>query len=94
MEKRFLKLIEERPLVTREYTAQDGTKKVFYSKGYVFNSGLDEFYAELTGDAARDAQPLDAEALHCMQGQIRQRSFSDKNGNRRFENTITILKLT
>jgi hypothetical protein len=28
-----------------------------------------------------------------MQGQIRQRSFTDKNGNRRFENIITILKL-
>ena len=92
MEK-FVKIIDERPVVARNYTAQDGTQKTFYSKGFIMTDGIDEFYAEMTGDMARDTAPLDKALLHTMQGYIKQRSFTDKNGQTRFENQIIITRL-
>lgn len=91
MEK-LVKIIEERPVVARNYTAQDGTQKTFYAKGFILTDGIDEFYAEMTGEMARDAQPYDPQLLHSMQGCIRQRSFTDKNGQTRFENQIIITR--
>lgn len=92
MEK-LVTIIEQRPVVARNYTAQDGTQKSFYSKGFILTDGIDEFYAEMTGDMARDAQPYDATLLHNMQGYIKQRSFTDKNGQTRFENQIIITRM-
>ena len=93
MEK-LVTIMEERPVVARNYTAQDGTQKTFYSKGFILTDGIDEFYAEMTGDMARDAQPYDATLIHKMQGYIKQRSFTDKNGQTRFENQIIITRMS
>lgn len=92
MEK-LITIIEQRPVAARSYTAQDGTPKTFYSKGFILSDGIDEFYAEMTGDMARDAQPYDTALLHRMQGYIKQRSFTDKNGQTRYENQIIITKM-
>lgn len=93
MEK-LVTILEQRPVVARNYTAQDGTQKTFYSKGFILSDGIDEFYAEMTGDMARDVAPLDTTTLHMMQGYIKQRSFIDKNGQTRFENQIIITRLS
>ena len=93
MEK-LVTILEQRPVVARNYTAQDGTQKTFYSKGFILSDGIDEFYAEMTGDMARDAAPLDTTTLHMMQGYIKQRSFTDKNGQTRFENQIIITRMS
>lgn len=93
MEK-IVTIIEQRPVVSRNYTGQDGMQKTFYSKGFILSDGIDEFYAEMTGDMARDAQPYDQSLLHMMQGTIKQRSFVDKNGQTRFENQIFITKMS
>lgn len=92
MEK-FVSIIEQRAHTARQYTAQDGTQKTFHSMGFILTDGIDEFYAEMTGDMARDCQPFDRTALHKMQGYIKQRSFTDKNGEQRFENQIYISKM-
>ena len=93
MEK-LVSIIEQRPVVARNYTAQDGTQKTFYSKGFILSDGIDEFYAEMVGDMARDAQPYDTALLHRMQGYIKQRSFTDKNGQTRYENQIIITRMS
>ena len=93
MEK-LVTILEQRPVVARNYTAQDGTQKTFYSKGFILTDGIDEFYAEMTGDMARDTQPYDTSLLHKVQGYIKQRSFTDKNGQTRFENQIIINRLS
>ena len=93
MEK-LVTILEQRPVVARNYTAQDGPQKTFYSKGFVLTDGIDEFYAEMTGDMARDVQPYDTHLLHTVQGYIKQRSFTDKNGQTRFENQIIITRLS
>ena len=92
MEK-LVTIIEQRPVVARNYTAQDGTQKTFYSKGFILTDGIDEFYAEMTGDMARDVQPYDTTLVHMMLGYINQRSFTDKNGQTRFENQIIITRM-
>lgn len=89
----IVKIVEQKAHVARQYTAQDGTQKTFHSMGFILSNGIDEFYAEMTGDMARDCQPYDPNTLHVMQGYIKQRSFEDKNGVKRYENQIYITKL-
>ena len=86
-------IIEQRPLTTRSWTAQDGTQKVFNSRGFILSDGIDEFYGEMVGDMAVSAGEYDRTVWHQMQGYIKQRSFQDKNGVTRFDNQITITKL-
>ena len=86
-------IIDQLPLVSRPYTAQDGTQKVFNSRGFILSDGIDEFYAEMTGDMAVAAGEYDRTVWHKMQGYIKQRSFQDKNNVTRFDNQIFITKL-
>ena len=92
MEK-LVRIVEQKAHVARNYTAQDGSQKTFHSMGFILTDGLDEFYAEMTGDMARDCQPYNKDIAHVMQGYIKQRSFQDKNGNTRYENQIHITKM-
>ena len=92
MEK-LVTILQQSPLVSRPYTAQDGTQRTFHSRGFILTDGIDEFYAEMTGDAALACPEYDRTLLHKMQGHIRQRSFLDKNGVTRYENLICITKL-
>ena len=86
-------IIGQLPLASRPYTAQDGTQKVFNSRGFILSDGIDEFYAEMTGDMAVAAGEYDTGVWHKMQGYIKQRSFQDKNNVTRFDNQIFITKL-
>ena len=92
MEK-LVTIIGQLPLASRPYTAQDGTQKVFNSRGFILSDGIDEFYAEMTGDMAVAAGEYDRTVWHKMQGCIKQRSFQDKNNVTRFDNQIFITKL-
>ena len=51
MEK-LVRIINQFPLASRSYTAQDGTQRTFHSRGFLLTDGIDEFYAEMTGDMA------------------------------------------
>lgn len=92
MEK-LVTIINQFPLASRAYTAQDGTQKVFNSRGFILSDGIDEFYGEMTGDMAVSAGEYDTGVWHQMQGYIKQRSFQDKNGVTRYDNQIFITKL-
>ena len=92
MEK-IVRIVEQKAHTARQHTAQDGTQKTFHSMGFILSDGIDEYYAEMTGDMARDCQPYDTNTLHVMQGYIKQRSFTDKNGATRYDNQIFITKL-
>ena len=89
----FVTIIEQRDLQSRTYTNQKGENAVFHSRGFVLSNGIDEFYAEMVGEAALLCPAYDCTVLHRMQGNIRQRRFTDKNGTDRFENIIYIQKL-
>ena len=89
----FVTIIEQRPLQSRPYTDSQGQNRVFYSKGFVLSNGIDEFYAEMVGDMARDSGEYDKNTYHTMQGYIKARSYQDKNGATRYENQIIITKM-
>ena len=59
----------------------------------MLSNGIDEFYAEMTGEQALQCGELDRSLLHRFQGYMRQRKFTDKNGQERFENVVYIAKL-
>ena len=84
---------EQLPLISRPYTASDGTQKVFHSRGFILSDGVDEFYAEMLGDMARDVQPFEVNIWHRVQAYIKQRQWQDKNGQTRYENQIVITKM-
>lgn len=92
MEK-LVTIIQQFPLAARPYTAKDGTPMVFNSRGFLLTDGLDEFYAEMTGDTALACPDYDRTLLHRMQGCIKTRAYTDKNGTVRYENQVFITKL-
>ncbi len=92
MEK-LVRIINQFPLASRSYTAQDGTQRTFHSRGFLLTDGIDEFYAEMTGDTALGCPELDRMVLHQVQATIRQRAYQDKNGTTRYENQIYITRL-
>lgn len=89
----FVTIIEQRPLQSRTYQDNQGQSRVFHSRGFVLTNGIDEFYAEMTGDQALQCGEYELGLLRRFQGNIRQRRFVDKNGQERFENVIYITKL-
>ena len=89
----FVTIIEQRPLQSRTYQDNQGQSRVFHSRGFVLTNGIDEFYAEMTGDAALNCPEMDLGVLHIVQATIRQRAYQDKNGTTRYENQIYITRL-
>lgn len=63
MEK-LVTILEQFPLSARPYTAKDGTPMVFNSRGFLLSDGIDECYAEMTGDAALACPEYDRNTLH------------------------------
>ncbi len=92
MEK-LVTILEQFPLSARPYTAKDGTPMVFNSRGFLLTDGIDEFYAEMTGDAALACPEYDRNMLHKVQACIKTRAYTDKNGATRYENQVVIMKL-
>ena len=90
---KLVRIIDQLPLTSRAYTAQDGAQRTFHSRGFLLTDGIDEFYAEMTGDTALSCPELDRNVLHQVQAQIRQRAYQDKNGATRYENQIYITRL-
>ncbi len=88
-----VKIMEQMPNVARTYTAQDGSAQVFNSRGFRLSTGIDEFYAEMVGEAAVKCPEYDLGSIHRMQGQMRTRSYRDKHGETRYVNEIIISKL-
>lgn len=86
------KIISVFPLIVREYTDREGRTQTFKSKGYIFNDGKSEFYAEAVQEWAehnehQDYKILSSVAIHPT---IRCRKFNDKEGKERYSNEITI----
>lgn len=64
-------IVKQFALEEREYTAPNGEKKVMASKGFVLTDGLDIFFAELTGNQARECGDLDMDHLYNVQSELR-----------------------
>lgn len=89
----IVSIIEQKAHVSRKYTDKNGNAQVFDSMGFILSNGIDTFYAEMTGDMARSAQPYDKNLSHMMQGNMRVNKYTDKEGVERYETKIYITKL-
>ncbi|MBQ7471025.1 MAG: hypothetical protein IJS97_01160 [Prevotella sp.] len=92
MEK-FVAIKQQFPCTEREYTTKDGEKKVFLSKGFILDDGIDSFYAEMVGDQARSCGNYDTNVYHSAQCTMRCREWKDKDGHPHYSNEIVINKL-
>lgn len=94
MEK-LVSVLQQFPLQERQYLDREGQNQVFASRGFVLSTGIDTFYAEMTGDYARSqaAVQFDPAVMHMAQMQTSVREYKDKEGNTRYSNEIRITKL-
>lgn len=70
---------EQFPVKEREYNKNGETRK-FASKGFVLTDGMNEFYAEMTGDKARNCGSLDEMSAYMVQVEMRHRSYPTQTG--------------
>lgn len=88
MEK-LVRIIEQKAHVTRKYQ-KNGNDMTFDSMGFILTDGIDTFYAEMIGDKSRTQQPLDVNIAHTVQCHMGIREWEDANGEKRYENRVTI----
>ena len=90
----YVTIVEQRELQSRPYTNLQGQSSMFHSRGFVLSNGIDDFYAEMTGEAALTCPVYDTSVLHRLQATFRHRRYTDKNGQDRFDNLVYINKLS
>ena len=81
-------------LLTRDYEDQrTHEQKKFYSKALTLSDGLDEFVAELTGDAALQAPTFDENAIYNVSCYLSIRTWTSQSGQAQYANSITIRQI-
>ena len=83
---------EQFPVKEREYTKNGETRK-FASKGFVLSDGMNEFYAEMTGDKARNCEPLDVMTAYVVQIEMHYRSYFTQTGDEAHTTDIYINRM-
>ena len=77
MEK-IVTITKVQPLKERSYINGNGDNEVFVSRGFVMTDGIDTFYAEATGEYARQLPTeFDTTVCHSVQLQIRNFKLSE-----------------
>ena len=92
MEK-LVKIVQDFGLQQRPYTASNGENKIFKSRTLYLTDGIDSFVADLTGEQAESYTPLDPALMHRVQCELRARQWTDKDGQLRYSNEITIRRI-
>ena len=73
------------PLKERSYINGNGDNEIFVSRGFVMTDGIDTFYAEATGEYARQLpSEIDTTVCHSVQLQMNCRSYQDREGQTRY----------
>lgn len=88
-------VLEQQPLVSREWTPENGEKKLIKSVTLKLTDGIDTFVGEATDQLAEvlDETPLNKDRLHAVQTRIRVNTWKTKDGKDAMSNNITILKI-
>ena len=81
-------------LTVRDYPdKRTGEMKKFYSGELVLSDGLDEFVAELTGDAAMQAPTFDPNTIYNVSCYLSRRIWTSQNGQQQQATSITIRQI-
>ena len=87
------RIIEQLPLEEREYTDKNGQPQKFHSVGFVLGSGVDTFFAELTGEAALAAGTFDPNCYYKADLSLRVDRWTDQTGKTRFGTRMYINRI-
>lgn len=79
-------------LQEREYVSNGETKK-FASMGFILYDGMDEFYAEMTGNSARECPVLSQLPGYVVQCEMRVTSWETKEHEKAYKTQIYINRL-
>ena len=78
------------PLKERQYADKAGQTRTFASRGFELSDGIDTFYAEMTGDRARNIGELDPQHFYHASLELRARTYQAANGENVWVNDIYI----
>jgi len=88
------RIVNQGALQEREYTTNQGTQEKFASMGFTLASGSDTIYAEMVQEQARKQGTLDTNFYYKAQLSLQVRTWKDQQGGDRYENRITLTKLS
>lgn len=80
-------------LEEREYTTSNGERKVMASKGFVLTDGIDVFYAEMTGNQARECGELDMQLLYHVQTEMRCTCWETQDHRKAYQTRVYINRI-
>lgn len=79
-------------LQEREY-AKNGETRKFASMGFILTDGLDTFYAEMTGNSARECGNLRKDCTYMGQFEMQVRSWETANHETAYATSVYINRL-
>jgi len=86
-----VRVLSQSPLLSRDYTdSRSGEQKKFYSVALRCTDGLDEFIAEMTGDAALNAPTFNPQGLYRLSAYMSVREWTGQTGQQMQANTISV----
>jgi hypothetical protein len=80
-------------LQEREYTTENGEKKKFASMGFLLTDFMDTFYAEMTGNMARECGELDRTVGYMLQSEMQVRAWETQDHRTAYATSIYINRL-
>lgn len=94
MEK-IVRILSQFPMQSREWTPENGEKKLIKSVEVVMSDGNDTFTAEAADNMAEvlNEHPLDKEMIHSVQVRMSVRSWKTKDDKEVRNNTIRIINI-
>lgn len=92
---KLVRVLEQQPLVSREWTPENGQAKIIKSVSVKMTDGIDTFVGEATDQLAEviDKTPLNKDHIHAVQTRIRVNTWKTKDGKDAMSNNITIIKI-
>lgn len=94
MEK-IVRVLNQLPMCSREWTPENGDKKLIKSVDVVMTDGIDTFTAEATDDKAEvlNNNPLDDDTIYAVQLRMSVRTWKNRDGVDVRSNSIRIINI-
>lgn len=80
-------------LQEREYTTNEGERKKFATKGFILTDGLDTFFAEMTGNMARECGDLREDVPYMLQAEMQVRAWETQDHRTAYATSVYINRL-
>lgn len=91
--------MEKQVVIKQQFALQErnyvknGESRKFASMGFILTDGMDEFFAEMTGNQARECGTLRKDCSYVGQFELQVRSWETGSGERAYATSVYINRL-